>query len=1331
MTTDCSCSTGTYPVHASLAETAIPAHVPYIEGCLNPTRPSTVERIDTELFVSLYKSTAASVNATRVLTMRLGGSDPTSPPLSWEVNSTLPPWLTLNSAELVAPNPIALPSVVGIRLAQDWAISISATLSPDGLAERTEPYETELRLRVVGQESGTLQMRTGVVIKADPVAARSRWGRLAIGDSECSRIDNRGFTSAGFELALGSEEELAFQTCDLEGLAARHSLPTQQDTRTFTATLIDTSPAARRLAASSADLTLVYTGEGAYVVKVKTPRLGRFHVELRLDGTLVDHAVPVHAVCRAGLYRDADGACQPCSNFANAPVCTADGVTLETLNLSRNTWRPAYNSSNIMLCKRSKGCAGGTGRISHDYFGAPIRVSSSTDGYCDRGFTGPLCSACQLGFFMSAARECKECGNMVVSIVITVVAVLVGAVIVFAAIRYQKRIRLFFFAGTLFRRIVSMARFKIIVTTYQIISSTAWGLPDVVWPEPFASLNSLLQVLNFIVVGTSCFSDKYDFYVQLIMVTTFPIAVCALLWLGCYCYIWLVIGRKAAPAEERRKMAEVVKRQTTWGFILITYICMPSTSITIIRTLRCDTGFGEQQNEAYLYADYTLRCYTEVSPGRIEYEPRHLAMMTYAIVMLCVYPLGINLMYLVMLLRNREAISRPKVAVEKAMASRAADPGVKHLTFIFKYYKPSAYLYEIVESCRRLLLGGMYVFFKESDDAVNSFVAFLIAFVFYMILRESTPFVEASNNTLAAVAQICIVLVFLGGFLLSSRPFDFDPDIWGWLLCLLAAFIIVAMLWYQYRYGNAALELELKLMEHEFRDAELALSLAEARNDVDGLRNATKSLRMQAAGGRPAHLLGGYADRGAGVSKAARAPAAEEADGPPHAAAQLSRLQADVEAVRAGQPPMAAVAMKRSLSDSIVRRTRISASILGSLVRPRKLSRHECRYPCYVLSLKKLEELDALEPHEKLLHAGKLEELTRTSRTPSGAFTFFISQNWESKSSPDNSQATKLRWLKKLRAHLSIPPNIDVWIWWDFISIPQKERSLQLRAIASLPYYANICSRFIPLVRDPDDWFQLYPDKDHTLPDGSLEKYLTRGWVRDRRLTRPRALPPPFPSPQTPKAHRPPPPPSRPPVPPRDRGGPLPEALRQLGRVAAGAAQHALPLPPRPGRPGHRPADHGVRPARPEGRRVPQRGRPRGDRARAAQDRARVHRVRRVRRHQLGHDDGRALAARVAQGARPRGEGGERLEGGGVGEDQSREGVGAGGRQERPVDTHRVEHRAGAPGGRGRAAVAAAPKTPTADRMAAQPGPGGRQRRRRRVDTGRDRVEHPAGTPGG
>ena len=52
-----------------------------------------------------------------------------------------------------------------------------------------------------------------------------------------------------------------------------------------------------------------------------------------------------------------------------------------------------------------------------------------------------------------------------------------------------------------------------------------------------------------------------------------------------------------------------------------------------------------------------------------------------------------------------------------------------------------------------------------------------------------------------------------------------------------------------------------------------------------------------------------------------------------------------------------------------------------------------------------------------------LEELTRTSYQPAGAFTFFVSQNWESADSPDNELGTKLAWLKRLKAHPNPNPN--------------------------------------------------------------------------------------------------------------------------------------------------------------------------------------------------------------------------------------------------------------------------------------------------------------------
>ena len=140
---------------------------------------------------------------------------------------------------------------------------------------------------------------------------------------------------------------------------------------------------------------------------------------------------------------------------------------------------------------------------------------------------------------------------------------------------------------------------------------------------------------------------------------------------------------------------------------------------------------------------------------------------------------------------------------------------------------------------------------------------------------------------------------------------------------------------------------------------------------------------------------------------------------------------------------------------------------------------------------------ESLEPPRQGHRSCILSTPRRTTRTPSGAFSFFISQNWESLETPDNSQGTKLQWLKSLRKHLAIPDTIEVWIWWDFISIPQKKRSLQLKAIASLPYYCSLCTRFIPLVRDAATWSRLYPqDENQNLPVGTIESYIKRGWCR-------------------------------------------------------------------------------------------------------------------------------------------------------------------------------------------------------------------------------------------
>ena len=104
-----------------------------------------------------------------------------------------------------------------------------------------------------------------------------------------------------------------------------------------------------------------------------------------------------------------------------------------------------------------------------------------------------------------------------------------------------------------------------------------------------------------------------------------------------------------------------------------------------------------------------------------------------------------------------------------------------------------------------------------------------------MIIRESQPFVESSNNTLMVVSQLVIMLIFLSGFILSVQPFRYDPNVWGYILFFTGIFVVILAFWFQYRYGSSFLEMQLKLNEHEFRDIELAISMAETRATRDDM----------------------------------------------------------------------------------------------------------------------------------------------------------------------------------------------------------------------------------------------------------------------------------------------------------------------------------------------------------------------------------------------------------------------------------------------------------------------------------------------------------------
>lgn len=115
--------------------------------------------------------------------------------------------------------------------------------------------------------------------------------------------------------------------------------------------------------------------------------------------------------CNRGYFLDAY---QKCTRCPDGSSCDEPGAsTVETLTLNEGYWRISWSSEILVECELKGACVGG--RSSRQTSG--IRrllnaVDAFSDGYCDTGHTGPLCSACSSSFFLDVSTgKCNRCGD--------------------------------------------------------------------------------------------------------------------------------------------------------------------------------------------------------------------------------------------------------------------------------------------------------------------------------------------------------------------------------------------------------------------------------------------------------------------------------------------------------------------------------------------------------------------------------------------------------------------------------------------------------------------------------------------------------------------------------------------------------------------------------------------------------------------------------------------------------------------------------------------------------------------------------------------------------
>ena len=906
-------------------------------------------------------------------------------------------------------------------------------------------------------------------------------------------------------------------------------------------------------------------------------------------------------LCKEGYFlsasKDEDGArCVACPSNA---ICTgADALPRPVQGFWHDASEPAFLGQSMKRCHRDlpiarKICRGATNGSSNyqcyssaaaleacalDKGWATSFASSSSGGasshhdheqhrgsICRPRHEGIRCSVCETGTFKTAAGTCHSCGEFhlfrhasyaierSISILLFVVLVtfivwhLKGKLLVVPGSDCD------IFMGTLH------SLWPQIQITASIGSTLQLGFPETcTWV-----LNTLGALVKFSVapiasfVPMPCVVKSHNYFTSVLACTIFPIFVIVALGLADLFQSMLrskssvrptashiIVGVDDSCVDEMQRVdtelsAPTAKKQRLihWVYLYTFFAYAPICGI-LFPMYSCERMAN---GESWLRIDSSIQC------GTYEYK----SMLVYTSAMVLLFPIGIPLFYFWQLYTVREKVMKRKLGEH--------DESLSHLTFLFQHYKAKLWWFEVADCFRRAIFTGLLIFVPSE---IRSLTALALAFFSQHLFHEIRPFVEPTVARITDRAQWIPIAVFMAVLVLQlQRGLASTDTTVGFIL---AATLIVVLVFSVLTQAHGTIastvksqrETEANLLEYQFKEYEIKLSMSEMQADLDRLiayqQVCSKDLKQQATSfrnspDRKAALIVRPSFRGSHeddspkpelVPRITRLPSiaqqnatAEESKMDPGACrnslevggfapvnpklGRSASAERWAEAMRTATPrekPRRASTQlpRRSSSPSTPPPTsqalrKLSPPsplgfILGAKVDP--VDRVPRSYPCFVISVKNLRTIKRIGPypggyHEDVLD--KLERLTASSRSPARSHTYFVSHNWDHDDHPDNEHSTKLRWLQNLNKHLSIPEETDIWLWWDYLSVPQKDEKKKRLAIESINSYATLCSRFLPIVRDADEWENIYgtpPNGGGEAMRGSLEAYQRRTWCR-------------------------------------------------------------------------------------------------------------------------------------------------------------------------------------------------------------------------------------------
>ncbi|CAN0027825.1 unnamed protein product, partial [Choristocarpus tenellus] len=140
----------------------------------------------------------------------------------------------------------------------------------------------------------------------------------------------------------------------------------------------------------------------------------------------------------------------------------------------------------------------------------------------------------------------------------------------------------------------------------------------------------------------------------------------------------------------------------------------------------------------------------------------------YAGVNLIVFPIGVPVVFLMLLYNDRQSLNSDPTNPARAMEYRDTYPEVQKTRFLWATYRPNVFWYEVWETIRKLLLTGLLIYFREGTST-QVVIAMMITLLGLRVLAAWKPYKQTDENMLAEVALWVTFLTLLVGLLIKSE----------------------------------------------------------------------------------------------------------------------------------------------------------------------------------------------------------------------------------------------------------------------------------------------------------------------------------------------------------------------------------------------------------------------------------------------------------------------------------------------------------------------------------------------------------------------------------